>query len=100
VESLSLSRQPSVGIVARSWAPWLLIDEAHHLLLAKRGKLDEIVPDQLRGLIFITVHPDTVAVEVMRTVDTVLALGAKAGEVIQKFWGLRGTEWAFLGPDA
>jgi HAD superfamily hydrolase (TIGR01484 family) len=46
-----------LSLRARTGRPhWLLIDEAHHLLPAGRGEFCEIVPKQLPGVIFITVH--------------------------------------------
>jgi HAD superfamily hydrolase (TIGR01484 family) len=75
-----------LGLRARTGRPhWLLIDEAHHLLPAGRDEFTEILPKRLPGVILITVHPEAVAVEALRTVDTVLALGSKAGEVVTTF---------------
>jgi hydroxymethylpyrimidine pyrophosphatase-like HAD family hydrolase len=64
---------------------WLLIDEAHHLLPAGGGDYTGILPTHLSGTILITVHPDAVAVEALRAVNAVLALGPKAGEVVAAY---------------
>jgi hypothetical protein len=64
---------------------WLLIDEAHHLLPAGRDELSGVLPKSLPGVILITVHPEAVAVEALRAVDTVVALGSKAGEVVATY---------------
>jgi HAD superfamily hydrolase (TIGR01484 family) len=64
---------------------WLLIDEAHHLLPAGRDELSGVLPKTLPGVILITVHPEAVAVEALRAVDTVVALGSKAGEVVATY---------------
>jgi hydroxymethylpyrimidine pyrophosphatase-like HAD family hydrolase len=75
-----------LSLRARTGRPhWLLIDEAHHLLPAGRHELSGVLPKQLPGVILITVHPEAVAVEALRTVDTILALGSKAGEVVATY---------------
>jgi hypothetical protein len=75
-----------LSLRARTGRPhWLLIDEAHHLLPAGRHELTGILPKHLPGLILITVHPEAVAIEALRTVDTILALGSKAGEVVATY---------------
>jgi hydroxymethylpyrimidine pyrophosphatase-like HAD family hydrolase len=75
-----------LSLRARTGRPhWLLIDEAHHLLPAGRHELDGVIPKQLPGVILITVHPEAVAVEALRTVDTILALGSKAGDIVATY---------------
>jgi HAD superfamily hydrolase (TIGR01484 family) len=75
-----------LSLRARTGRPhWLLIDEAHHLLPAGRHELTGILPKQFPGVILITVHPEAVAIEALRTVDTILALGSKAGEVVATY---------------
>jgi HAD superfamily hydrolase (TIGR01484 family) len=75
-----------LSLRARTGRPhWLLIDEAHHLLPAGRDELTGILPKHLPGLIMITVHPEAVAIEALRTVDTILALGSKAGDVVATY---------------
>jgi hypothetical protein len=75
-----------LSLRARTGRPhWLLIDEAHHLLPAGRDELSGLLPKQLPGAILITVQPEAMAVEALRTVDTVLALGSKAGEVVARY---------------
>jgi HAD superfamily hydrolase (TIGR01484 family) len=94
-QALEIGKQPPfftellpkvLSLRARTGRPhWLLIDEAHHLLPAGFAKLGEFMPRQLSGVVLITVRPEAVAVEVLRTVDTVLALGSKAGEAVSTF---------------
>src|SRR5204862_7225951 len=64
---------------------WLLIDEAHHLLPAARRDIAESLPNQIPATIFITVHPDAVALDALKTVDCVLTLGKDAAKVIATF---------------
>ena len=71
---------------ARTGRPhWLLIDEAHHLLPAARGDVSKMLPDELPATIFITVHPEALAPDALEEVETVLALGDGAPEVLAKF---------------
>lgn len=71
---------------------WLLIDEAHHLLPASRENIAQMLPEELPSVIYITVHPDAVSVEALRTVEMVIALGDKAADVIAQFCGSIGVE--------
>lgn len=64
---------------------WLLIDEAHHLLPVARGDAGVVLPESLPAVVFITVHPEAVAVEALDTVQTVVALGPEARGVIDAF---------------
>ena len=64
---------------------WLLVDEAHHLLPASRENIAQMLPEELPSVIFITVHPDAVSVEALRTVEIVTALGDKASDVVAQF---------------
>lgn len=64
---------------------WLLIDEAHHLLPASRENIAQMLPEELPSVIFITVHPDAVAVEALKRVQIVIALGPKANDVVAQF---------------
>jgi HAD superfamily hydrolase (TIGR01484 family) len=62
---------------ARTGRPhWLVVDEAHHLLPSERAPAALTLPEELVGLILITVHPDQVARSILSTVDSVVALGA------------------------
>jgi len=69
---------------------WLLIDEAHHLLPVKRGEVAALLPKSLPAVIFITVHPEALSPEALRTVDTVIAVGSEAGRVIERFCAAAG----------
>jgi hypothetical protein len=71
---------------------WLLVDEAHHLLPASRQNIAQMLPEELPSIIFITVHPDAVSVEALRTVEVVIALGDKAPDVVAHFCQLIGVE--------
>jgi hydroxymethylpyrimidine pyrophosphatase-like HAD family hydrolase len=64
---------------------WLLLDEAHHLLPAGRLDVSVALPEAFGATIFITVHPDAVSPAALRSVETVIALGEPAPEVISAF---------------
>jgi len=71
---------------------WLLIDEAHHLLPVARADAATALPESLPATIFITVHPEAVAPEALRSVQTVIALGPNASGVIAAFCEATGAE--------
>lgn len=54
---------------------WILIDEAHHMLPRDRDAGAGINLDAQMPTIFITVHPDTLATGVLRSIGTVLLIG-------------------------
>jgi hydroxymethylpyrimidine pyrophosphatase-like HAD family hydrolase len=64
---------------------WLVIDEAHHVFPADWSPTSDLVPEELHGLVLITVHPDRVAVPVLRTIDTVIAIGSDPGDTLASF---------------
>lgn len=71
---------------ARTGRPhWIVLDEAHHLLPAEWRAADSSLPREFRNFVLITVHPELLAPEVLERVDTVLALGATAGETLTTF---------------
>jgi HAD superfamily hydrolase (TIGR01484 family) len=64
---------------------WLLVDEAHHLLPSPREDVTQVLPEVLPAAIFITVHPELISVDILRTVGTVIALGEAAADEIDAF---------------
>ena len=76
---------------ARTGRPhWLLIDEAHHLMPVQRGELRTLLPET-PAVIFITVHPREMSKDALKTIDTVVAVGETAAEVIEEFCAAAGT---------
>jgi hypothetical protein len=69
---------------------WLVIDEAHHLLPAKRGHAGRTLNEDVPAVILITVHPESISPEVLKSVNTIIALGDR--EVISKFCEAIGEE--------
>jgi HAD superfamily hydrolase (TIGR01484 family) len=77
---------------ARTGRPhWLVVDEAHHLLPSERAPAALTLPQDLVGLILITVHPDQVARPILSTVDSVVALGATPDVTLRMFTKAIGT---------
>lgn len=64
---------------------WLVIDEAHHVFPTDWHPSKDIVPEELYGLVLITVHPDRVAVPVLQTVDTLIAIGSDPDDTLRMF---------------
>lgn len=75
-----------LSLRARTGRPhWLIVDEAHHLLEARREDVTGVLPETMPATIYITVHPDAMAEPALRAVEYVLALGPGAKETIRTF---------------
>jgi HAD superfamily hydrolase (TIGR01484 family) len=64
---------------------WIVIDEAHHVLPSDWAPASAALPQELHGLMMITVHPDRVAPSILASVDTVIAIGDAPDQTIQSF---------------
>ena len=64
---------------------WIVVDEAHHLMPAIWGPAIETMPREAKGMLFITVHPESVAAPVRNSVDLVLAVGEAPEKTIAAF---------------
>jgi HAD superfamily hydrolase (TIGR01484 family) len=64
---------------------WILMDEAHHLLPAERDVSATASLESLPPVILVTVDPATLAVDALRRVDDIIAVGDKASEAIFGF---------------
>jgi hydroxymethylpyrimidine pyrophosphatase-like HAD family hydrolase len=69
---------------------WLIIDEAHHLLPTKRSDAGQTLNEDVPAAILITVHPESISPKVLKSVDTIVALGGEAA--ILKFCEAVGEE--------
>ncbi|HVK83487.1 MAG TPA: HAD-IIB family hydrolase [Kofleriaceae bacterium] len=63
---------------------WLVVDEAHHLLPASWDPGGDLTV-RTQGTLYITVHPGSVAKSILRTLDTVLAVGEHPEETLREF---------------
>ena len=78
-------------IRARTGRPhWLLVDEAHHMLPAQWQATDAPSPDNLDGVVMVSVTPSLIAPAVLRHIDTILALGEKPAEMLREFTDANG----------
>src|SRR4030095_13578455 len=64
---------------------WIILDEAHHLAARDREGLLDILPKRVRGLVFVTVHPEAMSPDVLQMVQTVVAVGSDAAQTIAGF---------------
>lgn len=61
---------------------WLIIDEAHHLIPAAQNHISVPLPKE--GTILITVHPDEIAADALKTLTIIIALGPQALTILEK----------------
>jgi HAD superfamily hydrolase (TIGR01484 family) len=64
---------------------WLVIDETHHLQPASWEPGLPALPQDVRGVLRITVHPNLIHPTALATVDTVIAVGQTPGEMLAEF---------------
>jgi hypothetical protein len=64
---------------------WIVIDEAHHLIPSSWNLATLALPQQLKGIMLITVHPDQVAPAGLSLVDTILTIGKSPEQNIRAF---------------
>jgi hypothetical protein len=71
---------------ARTGRPhWILVDEVHHMLPAQWQATDAPSPDNLDGVIMVSMKPNLIAPSVLEHVDTIIILGDKPAEMLQQF---------------
>jgi len=84
---------------ARTGRPhWLVIDEAHHLLPASWRPSPATLPQELSGLMLITVHPDHVSPAVLSLIETIITVGESPEKAIQAFGEALGQPYPELNP--
>ncbi|HEV3217108.1 MAG TPA: HAD family hydrolase [Vicinamibacterales bacterium] len=64
---------------------WLVVDEAHHLLPASLHGAALVLPRELDGIMFITVHPQLMAAPALSAIDMMIAVG-KSPEAGIRAW--------------
>jgi hypothetical protein len=64
---------------------WILVDETHHLLPTDWKPAPLIMPEELTSMIYVTVHPGSIAPSVLRRVDIVAAMGDEPAATITGF---------------
>lgn len=61
---------------------WLVIDEAHHLMPAAQNHPSLPLPKE--GTILITVHPDEIAANALKTLNVIIILGPQAPKILER----------------
>ena len=64
---------------------WLILDEAHHLLPAEWLPPEGMLPDELTSMVLITVHLDLLSTAILERLNTLLAIGPEAADILQHF---------------
>lgn len=65
---------------------WIILDEAHHLLPKERGgQALGVIPQQLTGVLLITVHVDSVMDAALKSMTGIIAVGSSPEETICQF---------------
>jgi HAD superfamily hydrolase (TIGR01484 family) len=64
---------------------WLILDEAHHLLPAAWLPPEGMLPDELTSMLLITVHTDLLSTVILERLNTLLAIGPEAADILEHF---------------
>jgi hypothetical protein len=64
---------------------WIIVDETHHLLPSSWDPSNLTLPQQLHGMMLITVHPDQLSQAILASVDLIVAIGQTPEETIRLF---------------
>jgi HAD superfamily hydrolase (TIGR01484 family) len=77
---------------------WIVIDEAHHVVPRDWDPAAQTIPQGLRGLLFVTVHPDLMAPAALQTITTLVILGKTPEQSIEAFAKTVGEPPPVIGP--
>jgi HAD superfamily hydrolase (TIGR01484 family) len=84
---------------ARTGRPhWVVVDEAHHLLPTSWKPGNVTLPQELQGMLFITVHPESVAPPVLGAVGVLIAVGERPERTVASFCRAAGEPAPKVGP--
>jgi hydroxymethylpyrimidine pyrophosphatase-like HAD family hydrolase len=64
---------------------WIVVDEAHHMFPSEGGPSTAEVPEEMRNIVLITVHPGHVSKLTLATANIVVAIGAAPLKVLEEF---------------
>jgi hypothetical protein len=76
------------------------VDEAHHVLPASWVPGTLALPQRLAQMLFITVHPDHVAADVLAQVQTLIAIGNEPAEAVRMLADAAGSRRPDIAPTA
>jgi HAD superfamily hydrolase (TIGR01484 family) len=77
---------------------WIVIDEAHHLMPASWNPAILTMPQQLKGMLLITVHPEHVSPAALSAIDDIVTVGQSPTEKIEEFCQVLGEDLPQLTP--
>lgn len=77
---------------------WIVVDETHHLLPTDWESASDFLSEDLKSMIYITVHPEWVSPEVLQDVDIVAALGENPAGTLQDFARAANVHPPTMGP--
>jgi HAD superfamily hydrolase (TIGR01484 family) len=86
---------------ARTGRPhWVFVDEAHHLMPVGWEPAAVALPQELYGMLLITVHSDLVSPDAIALIDAIAAVGEKPAETLRAFANVKGRKppSLFRGP--
>jgi hydroxymethylpyrimidine pyrophosphatase-like HAD family hydrolase len=76
---------------ARTGRPhWIVVDETHHMFPSDPGPATAELPEGMRNMLFITVHPGHVSKTTLQTANIIAAIGAAPVEVLKEYAGATG----------
>ena len=70
---------------------WLIVDEAHHLIPALLNSTPIVLPQEVTGLMMITMKPKHLAAAALKCVDVIIAIGEAPEKTLQEFADIVGT---------
>jgi hypothetical protein len=70
---------------------WIVVDEAHHVLPEAWQHVDSL-PSRLGGMIYITVHPESVSRAILDSIGLLIVVGEQPGETFRRFCKAAGTD--------
>jgi hydroxymethylpyrimidine pyrophosphatase-like HAD family hydrolase len=77
---------------------WIIVDEAHHLLPTTWAPAGASLPPDSQGMLAITVHPESVAPAVLKSIHLVLAVGQSPERTLEAFATAAGLPAPHLAP--
>jgi HAD superfamily hydrolase (TIGR01484 family) len=69
---------------------WIVVDETHHLLPAALEPAALLLPQNMYGMMLLTVQPQHVATEVLALADIIITIGEAPNETLRHFSGMLG----------
>jgi hypothetical protein len=64
---------------------WLIVDETHHFIPALQKSTGVVLPQEVTGLMMITMRPKHLAASVLERADVVIAIGETPKKTLQEF---------------